>query len=271
MFQETCCHMPDVGASASAATVSNKKLIRFEKCIGCSDIGVTCSGPNLLVLTIPELRGWVNRWREYYKLSINKCAAAWDMPEGTVARFLSSADTDFRFATIQGIIQGIIRYGQPADYQQLYNPCPATSFEIQEQVATYEKQLAEKTEECASLTVRKLERADEYAERMADQRESFEKHLSEKTDTIDFFKNLSEKMQKDIEKAEARSENYLQRIDVKNSQIEARDDEIRKLNSEILRISSAHNEEVKALIDRILRMSDLHTTEMKHFLNLHEK
>ena len=138
MQQNTSASTPDTSAT-------DKKTIIFEKCIGCPDLSITCSGPNLALLTIPELRLWVNRWREHYKLSISKCAATWEMAEGTVARFLSSSDPDFRFATIQGIVQGIVRYGQPADYQHDYNPCPITTAEAQEQVAYYEKQLLEKT------------------------------------------------------------------------------------------------------------------------------
>lgn len=253
----------EVRTFAHAASTSEKKPIRFEKCIGCSDMGPACLGPNLLVLTIPELRLWVNRWREYYNLSISKCAAAWDMPDGTVARFLSSSEPDFKYATVRGIIQGIIRYGQPAGQEFGNTPCPATSAEIQAQIAAYEKQLTEKTEECTNLASKKLERANEYTERMAEQRENYEKHLSEKTDTIDFFRNLAEKRQHDLEKEEAQSANYLERIDAKNQQIAERDAEIRRLNNENIRMAAAHASEIKDLYDRLLRMSDLHAAEIR--------
>lgn len=253
----------DIRTSANLSSTRDKKPIKFEKCIGCPDIGPSCLGPNLLVLTIPELRVWVNRWREYYNLSISKCAAAWDMPEGTIARFLSSSESDFKYATVRGIIQGVIRYGQPAEQDFGNTPCPATSQEIQDQVSEYQKQLAEKTEECVNLSARKLERANEYAERMADQREHYEKNLSEREKSVSFLRDLAEKRQRDLEKAEAISTNYLQRIDAKNKQLEERDAEIRSLHTEILKISAAHNEEIKGLIDRILRMSEAHAAEVK--------
>ena len=246
----------NTGTIASDLSTTNKKPIRFEKCIGCPDLGLTCSGPNLALLTIPELRIWVNRWREHFKLSISKCAVTWDMAEGTVARFLSSSDPDFRFATIQGIVQGILRYGQPADHQHEYRPCPYTTTEAQNQVASYEKQLLEKTEENAELTARKLERANEFTERMAEQRENYEKHLAEKEETIAFLRELAVKRQKDLEKSEALCANYLARIDVKNEKIDALGDEIRVLNAEIIKIYSAHNVETSSLVDRMAKIAE---------------
>lgn len=259
----TCENTSDIRTSAQMATATDKKAIRFDKCIGCTDFGSTCSGPNLSVLTIPELRLWVNRWREHYKLSISKCAAAWDMPEGTVARFLSSSDPDFRFATVQGIIQGILRYGQPADQQRVYISCPATSTEIQDQFSSYEKQLLEKTEENAELAARKLERANEYTERMAEQRENYEKHLANQEASVQFLRDLAAKRQRDLEKEEAQSANYLERIDQKNQQLYERDKEIKRLNNEILHMSSSHASEIKELVDRILRLTEEYSSEIK--------
>lgn len=249
MQQNTSASTPDTSAT-------DKKTIRFEKCIGCPDLSITCSGPNLALLTVPELRVWVNRWREHYKLSISKCAATWDMAEGTVARFLSSSDPDFRFATIQGIVQGIVRYGQPADYQHDYDPCPITTAEAQDQVASYEKQLLEKTEENAELAARKLERAHEYTEHMAEQRENYEKHLEEKEKTVAFLRSLADKRQKDLEKAEAVCADYLARIDAKNEKIDKLGEELRTLNAEVIKIYTSHNAEISSLVERMTRIAE---------------
>lgn len=246
----------NTGTTITDTTATDKKPIRFEKCIGCPDLSIACSGPNFALLTIPELRAWVNRWREHYKLSISKCAATWDMAEGTVARFLSSSDPDFRFATVQGIIQGIILYGQPADHQQDYKPCSFTTAEVQEQVASYEKQLLEKTEENAELATRKLERANEYTERMAEQRENYEKHLAEKQETIDFFRELAAKRQRDLEKSEAVSADYLARIDAKNEKLEKIEEELRLANAEIIKVYASHSAEVSSLVDRMARIAE---------------
>ena len=264
---ENCKQVFNTGTTAHDKKTQEGVTLRFAGCIGCPDIGSACSGPNLALLSVPELRIWANRWREHYKLSVVKCAAAWDMSEGTVSRFLSSSDPDFRFVTIQSIVRGIISYGLPADQQAQYHPCPATTAQIQEQVADLERQLVERTEECATLTAKKLDRANEYTERMAEQRENFEKHLNEKTETISFFRELSEKRQRDLEKAEAVSNNYLERIDAKNIQIAELYQEIRRLNGEILRMASSYAAESKIMVDRVIQMSEMHAADFRamHF------
>lgn len=249
--------------SVCSESTSEKRPLRFESCIGCPDIGAKCLGPNLAMLPISELRIWVKRWKEYFHLTVDQCAAIWETPTGTVSRFLATAETDFKYMTVQNIVRGIIGYGQPAGFQLGDNPCPATTAQIQAGIAHYEQQLAEKTEECARLTATKLDRAHEYTERMAEQRDYYEKHLSEKTDTILYLRQLAEKRQKDLEKSEAVAKNYLDRIDAKNQQIADRDAEIRLLNAEIRQISAAHNADSRELIDRLLRMSDLHAAEIK--------
>lgn len=263
MISGNCQQVQDARISVVQGNTSEKKPIRFEKCIGCADMGPGCLGPNLLMLTISELRLWVKRWKEYYKLSGEQCAVIWNTPIGTVSRFLATQETDFKYMTVQGIIRGVVSYGQPADQQMGDNPCPASSEEIQAQISVYEQQLAEKAEECANLTVKKLERANEYTERMAEQREHYEKNLSDREKSVTFLRELAEKRQRDLEKSEAVAANYLQRIDAKNKQLDERDAEIRSLHTEILKLSAAHNEEIKGLIDRILRMSEAHAAEVK--------
>lgn len=249
--------------SVPQPNTSEKTPIRFEKCIGCADMGPGCLGPNLLMLSISELRAWVKRWKEHYKLSGDQCAVIWRTPIGTVSRFLATQETDFKYMTVQGIIRGVVSYGQPADQQTVYNACPASTADIQAQIAVYENQLAAKTEECTNLTAKKLERANEYAERMAEQRENYEKHLSEKTDTIAFFRELAEKRQRDLEKEEAQSANYLERIDAKNKQLEERETEIRRLNGEIRQMSADHTNEMKQMFSHILSMSEKHAAEIR--------
>jgi hypothetical protein len=268
--------MENVKTVSTASTSAHDKktnegvTLRFAGCIGCPDLGIACSGPNLALLTVPELRLWANRWREHYKLSVVKCAAAWDMSEGTISRFLSSADPDFRYATIHAIIQGIVRYGLSADQQKQYHSCPATTEQIQQQVADLERQLVERTEECAVLTAKKLDRANEYAERMAEQRENHEKHMAEKENTISFLRELAAKRQNDLEKSEAVARNYLDRIDTKNAQIAELNQEIRRLNGDILRMASSFASETKNMVDRVIQMSETHSADIKSLIGKKE-
>ena len=256
MQSNTRTSTPDTTATDSTTLATDRDTIRFQKCIGCPDLGIYCSGPNLALLTVPELRIWANSWRSHYNLSVSKCAVAWGMAEGTVSRFLSSSDPDFRYATVQSIVQGILRYGQPADHQHAYDPCPITTAEVQDQLASYEKQLLEKTEENAELAARKLERAHEYTEHMAEQRENYEKHLAEKEETIAFLRDLAGKRQRDLEKSEAVCADYLARIDAKNEKIDKLGDELRSLNAEVIKIYTSHHAEISSLVDRMARIAE---------------
>lgn len=242
--------------------VSEKNGVRFEKCIGCPDIGMECLGPNLALLPISELRLWCKKWKEHYKLSIELCGEIWGIG-GSAKRFLSAQETDFKYTTVQCIVRGIVSYGLAPETVIGSNPCPSTSAEMNAKYAEYEKQLKERQEECEYLLARKNAHANEYIERMAELRENHEKQLANKDDTILFLRNLADKLQNDLEKAEATSSDYLHRIDTKNQQLMDAYAEIRQLHTELLNTVNANAEDLKAMIDRFLRMTDAHTAEVK--------
>lgn len=239
------------------------KADRFVKCIGCPDMGMECLGGNLVMLPLSELKKWAKMWKDHYKLSIEACAEIWKIGVSSAKRFLNPMDKDIRYTTIQCIIQGIVGYGFPADKEFGGNPCPATSSEINARIAVIEKLYEEKREECEHLLARKNANANEYIERTAELREGYEKQLAHKEDTISFLKELTEKQQKELEKAEAVSRDYLNRIDAKNQQLLDAYAEIRNLNADMLKIVNANADEMKSMIDRFLRMTDAHTAEIK--------
>lgn len=240
---------------------SEQKSVRFEKCIGCPDIGMECLGPNLALLPITELRLWCKKWKEHYKLSIELCGEIWGIG-GSAKRFLSAQETDFKYTTVQCIVRGIISYGLPPETVMCSNACPATTAEMNAKYTEYEKQLKERQEECEYLLARKNAHANEYIERTAELREGYEKQLAHKEDTISFLKDLSEKLQKDLGKSEAISSDYLSRIDVKNQQLLEAYAEIRQLHTEMLKIVNTNADELKAMIDRFLRLTEAHTAEV---------
>ena len=241
---------------------SEQKSVRFEKCIGCPDIGMECLGPNLALLPISDLRIWCKKWKEHFKLSVELCGEIWGIG-GSAKRFLSAQETDFKYTTVQCIVRGIVSYGLSPETVVGSSPCPSTSAEMKAKFAEYEKQLKERQEECEYLLARKNAHANEYIERTAELRENHEKHLANKEDTIRYLRELAEKRQRDLEKAEAVSRDYLNRIDAKNQQLLDAYAEIRHLNAEMLRISNANADELKSMIDRFLRMTDAHTAEIK--------
>lgn len=239
------------------------QAVRFLKCIGCPDMGMECLGGNLLMLSLSELKKWVKIWKDHYKLSYEACAEIWKIGVSSAKRFLNPMEKDIRYTTIQCIVRGIVGYGFPADKEFGDHPCPGTSAEINARIAVLEKQYEEKREECETLLARKAARANEYIERTAELRESFEKQLAYKEDTIGFLKELSEKLQRDLEKAEATSSDYLHRIDEKNLQLLEAYSEIRKLNAEMLKMVNANADDIKGMIDRFFRLTDAHTEEIK--------
>jgi chromosome segregation ATPase len=129
--------------------------------------------------------------------------------------------------------------------------------------AEYEKQLKERQEECEYLLARKNAHATEFIERTAEIRESYEKQLAHKEDTISFLKELTEKLQHDLDKAESVSSDYLHRIDTKNQQLLDAYTEIRKLNNEVMKMANSNADDIKGMIDRFFRLTDAHTEEVK--------
>ena len=245
---------------------TDKKEVRFEKCLGCPDMGVRCSGPNLAMLPIEEFRAWVRKWKERYGLSVEACGEIWNIG-GTAKHFLGGQEKGFQYATVQNIVRGIVSHGLPPETVASTEPCPSTSAEIDARVCEYERELRTSQEEYRDLLERKNNSAKESVERLTEQREGYEKRLDEKQNTIDFLKELAEKRRVDAEEQKAVSADYLARIDAKNEQILGLYKEIQELHAENLRLSSTYAGESKALIDRILHMTELHAEEIRAITN----
>ena len=241
---------------------TEKQDARFEKCIGCPDMGVRCSGPNLALLPIAELRTWVRKWKEHFALSVEACGEIWGIG-GSARRFLGGQETGFQYATVQSIVQGVVSYGLPPETVASTEPCPSTSAEINARVCEYERELKTSQEEYRDLLERKNNSAKESVERLVEQRDGYEKRLDEKQNTIDFLKELAEKRRVDAEEQKAVSADYLARIDAKNEQLMKLYEEIRNLHAENLRLSAGYAAESNALVDRILHMTELHAEEIK--------
>ena len=233
-----------------------KQEARFEKCIGCPDMGVRCSGPNLSLLPIAELRIWVRKWKEHFGLSVEACGEIWNIG-GSAKRFLGGQDTGFQYTTVQSIVQGVVSYGLPPETVASTEPCPSTSAEISERVCRCEKELKEAQDERESLLARKNAHATEFIERMTELRTNYEKRLTEKQDTIDFLKELAEKRQRDLEKQEAVTADYLTRIDTKNARISELVAELLRVNQDSIQQTNAHAQDMQKLTAQILDLVGL--------------
>ena len=217
---------------------SEKEKIRYGKCIGCPDIGPRCGAGNLLNLPIHELRSWLRLWRIYFDLSIEQCSAAWDIPYGTTVRVLSDSDSDFKYSTMHHIVKNVVRYGFPADQEFSDNPCPATSSEISSQIDNWRKLLGEKEQECERLRKKNTEKDEQYITQMALQRQNHIEEREVRERSITFLRELAEKRQRDLEKEESQSKDYLARIDEKNDLLDRRREEVRQLNEKIIELQT---------------------------------
>jgi peptidoglycan hydrolase CwlO-like protein len=81
---------------------------------------------------------------------------------------------------------------------------------------------------------------------------------------------LAAKRQNDLEKSEAVARNYLDRIDTKNAQIAELNQEIRRLNGDILRMASSFASETKNMVDRVIQMSETHSADIKSLIGKKE-
>ena len=217
---------------------AEKERIRYGKCIGCPDLGPRCGAGNLLNLPIDELRAWIRLWRMFWGLSIEQCAAIWDTPFGTTARVLSEADSDFKYSTMHHIVYRIVNYGIPSGQEISDNPCPATSSEISSQIDNWRKLVDEKEQECERLRKKNTEKDEQYIAQMALQRQNHIEEREVRERSITFLRDLAEKRQRDLEKEESQSKDYLARIDEKNDLLDRRREEVRLLNEKIIELQT---------------------------------
>ena len=219
-------------------------------------MGVRCSGPNLSLLPIAELRVWVRKWKEHYGLTIEACGEIWNIG-GTAKRFLGGQETGFQYTTVQSIIQGIISHGLPPETVASTDPCPSTSAEIDARVCEYERELERLRGECHDLLERKNNSAKEYIERLDEIRSEHAQRMEEKQERVVFLEGLAEKRQHDLEKQEAVSADYLARIDAKNDRIDELVAKLLEANQASIQQTNAHAQDMQKLTAQILDLVGL--------------
>lgn len=171
-------HPPStVVGSANPDNTGAKKSMIYEKCITCPDVGRICNGPNMLTLPIEDVREMVRLRKKVLGLTNEQLAVFCNIPKGTIDRFLSDADTDFKYTTVCEIIRGIIRYGQPAGEQLGDNPCPATSSEIRQQKEEDAGKLAAAEAECQQLRDKLTATKGNHIEQMNDYRQDQQRRV----------------------------------------------------------------------------------------------
>ena len=113
----------------------------YQKCLHCKDYGVSCNGPKLAALgDIMIVREFHRAIRDQRAIPMRLIyAAAEPISESTINDYFSHSEKDFKWTTVGCIDNALTaicgnRVGQPP----MDHPCPASSTEIQAQIALFE-------------------------------------------------------------------------------------------------------------------------------------
>ena len=80
---------------------------KFEKCITCHKIGVSCV-PNLMLLPFEDLLVWWDKRQKYLEWSKQDLADRSNVPIGTIKRIKAGEHPDCRYSTIKSILITLI-------------------------------------------------------------------------------------------------------------------------------------------------------------------
>lgn len=79
-----------------------------EKCITCEKLGVSCGGPNFLLMTSQEVVEWCKARKVFLKMTREKLAELTGVPMGTLNRFFAGKNSYFYFETVRPIIKILV-------------------------------------------------------------------------------------------------------------------------------------------------------------------
>jgi hypothetical protein len=235
------------------SVAAEQALPVYQKCLDCDYLGRTCVGRHMSELGGTEaVRGYHRMLRAARNIHIPEIyPVAPHIGKGTINDYFGRSSTqDFKLTTVLAIDRALVaicgkRVGQPP----LEGFCPADAADLRERNEALATRLNEAEIEIARLTELLRNEKASSAALLSEQREAYLGQV-----------NSSEERRKE---AEARATDYLQRVDRKNTQIDSLYNEIRQLNTEILRMASSHAEESKAMVDRVIRMAEIHEDDFR--------
>jgi hypothetical protein len=206
------------------------------------------------------VRGYHRLLRAARSIPISKIyTAAPQIGHGTINDYFGKSGQDFKLTTVLAIDRAMVaicgnRVGQPP----LEGFCPADAADLRARNEALSGRLSEAEAEIARLTEMLSNAEASAADRLSQQRSAFLDQITFATDRM--------------KEADGRAADYLRRIDRKNEQITELTQEIRRLNSEILRMASAYAAESKSMIDRVIRLSESHAEDFRamHFDRDHD-
>ena len=121
----------------------------YEKCATCTKIGISCRGPKFVSMQPNELLTLCKARKAYLGLTNQQIADRANMSKGTVDGLFAAVHTDFRYGTIQPVLD--VLFGGDVSG----NPCPEPEADerarYEEQIAQYERTMQEAEKKIAFL------------------------------------------------------------------------------------------------------------------------
>lgn len=117
----------------------------WQKCLSCSDYGISCNGPSLGSLgNIDSVRSFHKAIRKVRKLSLKAIAdASPSISDSTINEYFSNVIKDYKWTTVSAIDTALLSIcGNRVGAMPLDNTCPASSTEIRNQISAAELKVA---------------------------------------------------------------------------------------------------------------------------------
>lgn len=121
----------------------------YEKCATCEKIGMSCRGPKFVSMPANDLIALCIARKKHLGLSNQQIADRAHMSKGTVDNLLAATHGDFRYGTIQPVLD-VLFSGEVSG-----NPCPDPSnderVQYEERIRQLEKEIAWREDKIATL------------------------------------------------------------------------------------------------------------------------
>ena len=133
------------GTSPNVTPETPNVIPGWQKCLACSDYGVSCNGPSLGSLgNIDSVRSFHKAMKKARKLSIKAISdAAPTISDSTIGEYFSNAVKDYKWTTVSTIDTALACIcGNRVGAMPLDNTCPSSSSEFRSQLAAAELKVA---------------------------------------------------------------------------------------------------------------------------------
>lgn len=80
----------------------------YLECISCSQLGVSCDGPNFVAMSSKDLLEWCKQREKHIGMTREKLAELSGTPKGTIDRLFAGKSPDFKYETIRPMVKVLV-------------------------------------------------------------------------------------------------------------------------------------------------------------------